>query len=139
MKHDRHHIVIAGAGRLGARLAIELSSMGHQVVIIDADEAALNHLPLSFGGVTMLADARDLDVLKAARLSAARFFIAATDNDNLNLMLSQLARASFGTPHVLARQSDPARQPLYTALGIQTISPVSLAATSALNALEFLS
>lgn len=49
------HVVIAGAGRVGAELASRMSESGHDVVVIDRDQSALDSLGVEFNGDTVLA------------------------------------------------------------------------------------
>jgi len=49
--------------------------------------------------------------------------IATTHEDNVNLMVAQVARKIFSVPHVLAREFDPKREEVYSHLGIDTIFP----------------
>jgi len=67
-------------------------------------------------------------VLKEAKLKKADVFFATTHEDNVNLMVAQVARKLFNVPHVLARVFDPRRQQVFDRLGIETICPTSVAA-----------
>lgn len=127
-------IVIIGCGRLGALLANRLSRHGHSVVVIDQDESAFQKLTADFSGFQIWGDATELGMLRKANTDRADCLIATTDQDNLNLMLAQIARATFHVHTVIARVQDPAREHLYRELGIMTISPTQLAADGFLNA-----
>jgi trk system potassium uptake protein TrkA len=127
MKNDRY-IVIVGCGRLGSHLADRLSREGHSVVVIDMHEAAFNDLSPDFSGFRVEGDATQMAVLKTAKLGKADVLIATTHEDNVNLMVAQVARKVFGVPLVLARVFDPRREEVYARLGIETICPTSVAA-----------
>lgn len=120
------HIVIAGAGRVGGRLATDLASAGHDVVVIDNDPEALTDLGKAFDGITIEGEAFDVDVLRGARLADADFFGALTNDDNANLMAAEVAKEVFGLKKVLARLQDPAREKSYRALGIPYVSTTKL-------------
>ncbi|MFP3914232.1 MAG: potassium channel family protein [Actinomycetota bacterium] len=120
------YVVIAGAGRVGGRLAAELSEEGHDVVVIDHSSQALDELGKAFNGLALEGEAYDVDVLNEARLKHAEFFCAVTDDDNINLMAAEVAKAVFGVRRVLARLQDPAREDSYRALGIPYISTTKL-------------
>jgi trk system potassium uptake protein len=122
------YIVIVGCGRLGSHLANQLSQVGHSVVVIDKDEATLNDLSSDFSGFRVQGDATQMAVLKEAKLKRADVFFATTHEDNVNLMVAQVARKVFNVPHVLARVFDPRRQQVFEKLGIETICPTSVAA-----------
>jgi trk system potassium uptake protein TrkA len=122
------YIVVVGCGRLGAQMANQLSHVGHSVVVIDADESTFNDLSPDFSGFRVEGDAAQMAVLKEAKLKNADVFFATTHDDNLNLMVAQVARKIFHVPHVLARVFDPRREQVYNQLGIETICPTSVAA-----------
>jgi len=121
-------IVIVGCGRLGSRLANELSRSGHGVVVIDTDEQAFGKLSPEYSGFRIEGDATELAVLKQAKTDKADLVIATTRRDNINLMVAQVAKAAFGVPRVLARVFEPRRQAVYQRLGVETICPTSVAA-----------
>jgi trk system potassium uptake protein TrkA len=121
-------IVIVGCGRLGSHLANRLSRAGHSVVVIDRDEQAFGNLSGEYSGFRVEGDATELAVLKQAKVDQADMVIAATRDDNVNLMVTQVARAAFAVSRVLARVFEPARKPVYHRLGIESICPTSVAA-----------
>jgi trk system potassium uptake protein TrkA len=133
MKNNRH-IVIVGCGRLGSSLANQLSREGNSVVVIDRNEATFNDLSADFSGFRVEGDATQMAVLKAAKLAKVDVFIATTHEDNVNLMVAQIARKVFNVPHVLARVFDPKREEVYAQLGVDTICPTSVAAGMFLRA-----
>jgi trk system potassium uptake protein len=122
------YIVIVGCGRLGSQLANQLSRVGHSVVVIDREETTFQNLSPDFSGFRIEGDATHLEVLKAAKLEGADIFFATTREDNVNLMVAQVARKIFDVPHVLARVFDPKREEVFAQLGIETICPTSVAA-----------
>lgn len=126
MKNNRY-IVIVGCGRLGSRLANQLSRAGNSVVVIDRDEATFSDLSPDFSGFRVDGDATQMAVLKEAKLNKADILIATTHEDNVNLMVAQVARGIFSVSHVLARVFDPKREEVYAQLGIDTICPTSVA------------
>jgi trk system potassium uptake protein TrkA len=104
------------------------------VVVIDRVETTLNDLSPDFSGFRINGDATHMAVLKAAKLKNADVLIATTHEDNVNLMVAQVARKVFCVPHVLARIFDPRREAVYAQLGIDTICPTSVAAAMFLEA-----
>jgi trk system potassium uptake protein TrkA len=127
MKNSKY-IVVVGCGRLGSLLANRLSRDGNSVVVIDRVETVLDDLSPDFSGFRINGDATHMAVLKAAKLKNADVLIATTPEDNVNLMVAQVAQKVFRVPHVLARVFDPRREEIYAQLGIETICPTSLAA-----------
>lgn len=133
---ESRYIVVVGCGRLGALLASHLSTKGHRVVIIDAQQPALSKLSAEFSGFKLIGDATEMDVLRQAKVSQADCLLAVTDRDNINLMVAQVARTLFEVPRVIARVYDPTREAIYNEFGIDTISPTQLSASALLEILN---
>ncbi|MEC4986439.1 MAG: NAD-binding protein, partial [Oscillatoria sp. PMC 1076.18] len=89
------YIVIVGCGRLGSILASNLSSGGNSVVVIDSNDNSFNHLTSEFSGFKIVGDAAELSVLQTAKVNQADCLLAVTNNDNINLMVAQLAQTVF--------------------------------------------
>ena len=124
---DNLYIIVIGCGRVGSRLANRLSREGSSVVVIDVNPDSFNSLSSDFSGFRLEGDATQVSVLKEAKLGSADVLIAATDDDNINLMVAQIAKKVFGVHKVLARVFDPRRGSVYAQLGIETVCPTSLA------------
>ncbi len=122
------YIIIIGCGRLGSLLAGRLSAEGHSVVVIDQREATFNNLSSEFSGFQIIGDAVELATLRQAKVEKADCVLAVTSQDNVNLMVAQIAKTVFEIPLVLARVFDPAREAIYQELEIETISPTQLSA-----------
>ncbi|MDD5129995.1 MAG: TrkA family potassium uptake protein [Candidatus Omnitrophica bacterium] len=120
------YIIIVGCGRVGSELAKLLSGEGHDVVVIDKAQNALNRLGNTFNGLTMVGNGFDLALLKQVGIEKADAFCAVTDGDNTNLISAQVAKKIFSVPKVLARVYDPQRAHIYAALGLDIISGTML-------------
>lgn len=120
-------VVIVGCGRLGAFLAERLSRAGHEVTAIDADASAFDRLPPSFGGSRVRGDATEIAVLRESGAAGADVLVATTRDDDVNLMVTQVARAALGVRVAVARVFEPEREPTYRALGVDTVCPTTLA------------
>lgn len=132
MQHQ-DYIVVVGAGRVGRAIATSLSSSGSSVVIVDRSETVLAKLPPSFTGFRVHGNAADLRTLREAEIERASRVFATTEDDNLNLMIAQAAKALFGVPWVRARISDPSREEVYARLGIEIVNPTALATEALLR------
>ena len=130
------YIAVIGCGRLGSILASELSQQDHEVVVIDRDQGAFALLREEFSGFPITGDAAEMNVLQAAKLNKAQVAIATTGKDNLNIMVSQLAKTVFQVPIVLTRILDPAREEIYQKLGLMTISTTKILAAAFLQTLQ---
>jgi trk system potassium uptake protein TrkA len=109
-------VAITGAGNVGRHLADDLSERGHDVTLIEqnkpAAERARNDLP---PGVTViLGDACEPYVLEEAKLSEADVMVAATGDDEDNLVTSLLAKQEFAVPRVLARVNHSKNEWMFT-------------------------
>lgn len=118
--------VIVGCGRLGSSLANALSDEGGNVLVVDRDKDSFRKLSPSYGGLTLTGDATDIDVLREAQVGSAATIIAVTNNDNINIMVAQMARKFFKRQRIIVRLYDPERECVYHDLGIATICPAVL-------------
>lgn len=130
------YVVVVGCGRLGSLLASLLSQAGSSVVVIDREEEAFELLAPEFSGFRITGDAVEMEVLQAAKVHKAGCLLAVTEDDNVNLMVAQVAHEIFAVPKVLARVFDPRREPVYREFGIETVSPTKLTAEVFLAALQ---
>jgi trk system potassium uptake protein TrkA len=107
-------VVIAGAGAVGRHLASDLAERGHDVVLIDQEPAVIAKADASITGITtLLGDACEPWVLERAELRSADVVVAATGDDEDNLVTSLLAKQEFGVPRVLARVNHPRNEWLF--------------------------
>jgi trk system potassium uptake protein len=120
------YTIIVGCGRLGANLANALSDAQGNVLIMDMNKDSFRKLSPSFGGLAVTADATDLDALQEAGMDKADTVIVVTNNDNVNVMVAQLAREMFKVREVIARLYDPERECVYQEFGIDTVCPAVL-------------
>lgn len=126
MTKKNEFTIIAGCGRLGASIAGKLSDRRKDVTVLDCDKTSFRKLPGSYGGLTMAVSATDMESLRAAGIENATTFIAVTDNDCVNICASQIAKAQFDIPNVVARIYDEEKTSLVKEMGIETICPSEL-------------
>jgi trk system potassium uptake protein TrkA len=80
------------------------------------------------GGLFTIGEALESNALIAAGIEQADVFIAATNGDNTNLVVAQIAKRRFEVSRVVARVLDPARAEWYEERGgIETICGTSRA------------
>ena len=121
------YVIIAGCRKVGSNLALELSQENHDVVVIDSDPKHFEALGSGFNGVTIAGMPIDEDVLRSAGVEQADALAAVTDDDNMNIMVSQVARELFHVPVVITRVYDPQRETIMGKMGLTTICPTTLA------------
>jgi trk system potassium uptake protein TrkA len=115
-----------GCGRVGARLATLLDEDGHKVTILDNDTYSFRRLPPSFSGTALFGNGTDEDTLRKVGIEQVDVFVAVTQGDNRNVMACQIAKHVFKVPRVVSRIYDPLREEMYSALGLETISPTKI-------------
>jgi len=97
-------VVIAGGGSVGTSIALDLIERNHDVTLLEQSLATAEKLRSMLHGVTvMAADACEFASLSAADLRTADVVIAATGDDEDNLVVSWLSKQEFGVPRVIAR------------------------------------
>ncbi len=115
-------VIILGCGRTGSQLAKKLALEGHQVTIIDNNLESFAILNPDLKCRQVVGTGFDEDVLLKAGIEKADAFIAMTNQDNANLMATQVAKYSFKVSRVICRLDDPKREDIYRSLGLETIS-----------------
>lgn len=121
-----HDFVVIGCGRLGASLATSLSEKNHNVVVIDSDKNSFRRLSVSFGGITLIGNATNLEILEQAQIGPKTTVVCVTNQDNTNIMLAQIAKELYGADRVIVRLYNAERASAYEGQGIDTISPAQL-------------
>lgn len=127
-KNEPLQIVIVGCGRFGSLLANRLSANGHSLIVIDNNSDAFESLSTEYSGFRIEGDATEFSTLKKAKTSQADIFIASTSDDNINLMVAQIAQKICKVPHVVARIFDPKKEDTFREMGLETICPTNIAA-----------
>jgi trk system potassium uptake protein TrkA len=69
----------------------------------------------------------DIEVLRRAGIEEADAVVVATDGDNTNIVIGQVAQQRFDNQCVVVRVLDPARAQFYRERGLRTICPTSVA------------
>lgn len=108
-------------------MALELDRTGWEVTAIDENEDALQRLGEHWSGGFVVGHGMDVDVLREAGIEEADAVVVATNGDNTNLVVGQVAQKQFDIQTTIVRVLDPARAKLYASLGLRTISPTSTA------------
>jgi trk system potassium uptake protein len=105
-------VVVAGAGNIGRYLAFDLAERKHDVTVIEKSVEAL----ASVHGEQLRLVAGDAcapEVLEQANVRDADVVVAATGDDEDNLVISLLAKEEFAVPRVLARVNHPTNEWLF--------------------------
>ncbi len=129
------NVLIVGCGKLGCRMAQRLAADGHDVSVVDEKDENLKRLGTGFSGYTTCGLPIDRDVLRRAGIENCEAVACVCAEDNVNIMVGQIAREIFGIQNVLVRIYDPEREAVYSELGLSTFCPTNLNAAAALDAL----
>lgn len=119
-------MIIAGASRFGAGLAGKLAGPDVRIVVIDLCEDSFRKLPDDFDGYQIVGDGTDVNLLREAGIESASIFIAATDDDNVNILAGQIAGRIFKVPEVFVRLNDRNKEKLLQGFHIKPICPFVL-------------
>jgi len=120
-------VIIIGAGNVGRTLARRLEDRGENVVLIEQDvnnvETARN------AGLTVHhGDGTDTEVLRSAGAENAKIVATTTGDDDVNLLVAQLADSKFSPETILARVNNPDNVDAFEDLGVRAISSVDATA-----------
>lgn len=106
-------VSIAGGGVVGQSIARDLIRNGHDVLIVESDPAVVNRQEDEAGLRWFAGDACEVSTLHAAGFGAADVVVAATGDDEDNLVVSLLSKQEFAVPRVIARVNHPKNQWLF--------------------------
>jgi trk system potassium uptake protein TrkA len=128
------YIVIVGAGRVGLNLASFLISDGHDVTIIESDEKLCSNAVHELDAFVICGSGTETKTLEEANVSDADVFVAATGNDEANLLSCILVR-DYNISKIIARVSDPNHEEAFKKAGINFVVSPELTTASYLEKL----
>jgi trk system potassium uptake protein TrkA len=102
-------VMIIGGGKVGAYLANYLIQAGHQVKLLEnrreeVEELSLTRLPKD---TVLLGSGTDPDFLESSGIRQMQVVAAVTGDDEINLVVTNLARFEFNVPRTIARINHP--------------------------------
>jgi trk system potassium uptake protein TrkA len=108
-------VAIAGAGNVGVFIANELANTGHEVMVLEQSPDVVQRVqPHAADAVEwIVADACEVASLRSAGLETCDVIVAATGDDEDNLVISLLSKQEFGVPRVVARVNHPKNEWLF--------------------------
>ena len=106
-------VAIAGAGNVGTAIAKDLRANGHDVLLIEKDPDLVEKLRNSLDVTWVAADACEVSSLVLAGMADVDVAVAATGDDEDNLVISLLSKQEFAVPRVVARVNHPDNQWLF--------------------------
>ena len=109
------NIIICGAGRVGFTIAKLLSEQGHSITVIDLSSEDIQKISETLDVKVILGKATYPSILEKANASEADMIIAVTRNDEINMLICQIAFSIFNIPKKIARiRSQDYLNPKYT-------------------------
>jgi len=106
-------VAIAGAGAVALYIADDLKNAGHDVLIIEQEPTVKERSDSTEGIEWFIADACEVSSLRDAGLEGCDVVVAATGDDEDNLVISLLAKQEFAVPRVIARVNHPKNEWLF--------------------------
>ena len=103
-------VAVAGAGNVGTFIANALVENGHEILLIESSPRVADKLPEVAGIDLRVGDACEVSTLKEAGLETCDVVVAATGDDEDNLVVYLLAKQEFAVPRVIARVNHPKNQ-----------------------------
>ena len=100
-------VAIAGAGNVGSFIANDLFAAGHEVLLIEQQPEIRDKAEVADGVEWFIGDACEVTSLADAGLERCDVVVAATGDDEDNLVVSLLAKQEFAVPRVIARVNHP--------------------------------
>ena len=134
-------IVLVGGGKVGFALCRSLVAENHDVVLIEQNEAVLNHIVSRFDIMGLLGNGADFTILEQAGVQECDIFIALTEYDEVNMISAVLAK-KMGAKETIVRVRNPEYSNSYfkekNILGFSLIvNPELLAARAIGNIIDF--
>jgi trk system potassium uptake protein TrkA len=112
------YVLVAGGGKIGYYLARSLLNDGHEVLIIERDRRRADSIAEDLGSVVLRGDACEASTLAEAGASRADVVVAATGDDEDNLVICQLAQRKFNAGRTVARINNPKNRRIFNLLGL---------------------
>jgi len=117
-----HHVIVVGFGRVGRAVTESVTSAGRQCAVIDLGRERQSDVE-ALGAVLVVGDARDVEVLDAARIERAVALVSVLD-DPSNLVVVVTARSIRPDLRIVARTNDPAWNERLLRAGAAQVVPV---------------
>jgi trk system potassium uptake protein len=128
------YVVIMGGGRVGLNLASFLIADGHDVTLIENNGTLCNNAASDLDALIICGNGTDTKTLEEANVKDADVYVAATGNDETNLLSCILVR-EWNIPKIFARVSDPSHGEAFRKVGINSVISPELTTASYLEKL----
>jgi trk system potassium uptake protein len=101
-------VIIVGGGQVGSYIASLLLTSGHEICVIENREKIFKKIEKELLANTLIfGSGSDPEILESAGVASANVVAAVTGSDEVNLVVSTLAKLEFGIQRVVARVNNP--------------------------------
>ena len=97
------NIIICGAGRVGFTIAKQLSEQGHSITVIDPSSEDIQKIDDTLDVKAIVGKGTYPSILEKANAAETDMIIAVTRNDEINMVICQIAFSIFKIPKKIAR------------------------------------
>lgn len=134
-------IIVVGGGKVGTALCRSLVAENHDIILIEQDEAVLNHITKRFDIIGILGNGANFKVLEQADVEDCDIFITLTEQDEVNMVSAVLAK-KMGAKETIVRVRNPEYSNSYfkekNILGFSlVVNPELLTARYIANSIDF--
>ena len=115
-------VLIFGCNRLSASLVADLAGNDNQVTVLSGERDCLENMATHPGvRVVLTAEPMMQDYLHEGGIDHSDVFLAMSDDDHQNILVSQIAKHIYNVPKVGCHLGSPQLQVLYAALGLDVV------------------
>jgi trk system potassium uptake protein TrkA len=114
------NIIVVGGGNVGYYLVKDLKAAGHSVILMEKDRQRAARLYEDLGDLVRQGDGCESRTMQDLGVGQCDLVVAATGEDEDNLIVCQMALECFGVKRTIARVNSPANEALFSELGITT-------------------
>ena len=112
-----------GGGRVGLNLATAMVREKFDVTLIEKNRDLCNNAASELDSLIIHGSGTEIKILEEANVSEADVFVAATGNDDTNLLACLMVK-KYNPKKIIARISDPKHEHAFKVAGIDiTVSP----------------
>jgi len=134
-------IIVVGGGKVGTALCRSLVAENHDVILIEQDEAVVNHITKRYDIIGIVGNGANFKILEQADVADCDIFVALTEQDEVNMVSAVLAK-KMGAKETVVRVRNPEYSNPYfkekNILGFSlVVNPELLAARYIANSVDF--
>lgn len=113
-------VIVVGGGNVGYYLVKDLTRAGHEVILLEKDRTRASRLMEELGDLVRQGDGCEARIMREIGFDRADVIVAATGEDEDNLIVCQMAKSRFHVKRAISRVNSPANEELFAQLGIDT-------------------